>query len=922
MDMWVDLFHLIYPVIIFTTFFVLALGIHLLCQYFVQSHPDKKNFFRALELVCIALSAYPYFLLGSLPDPFPSWVRAVVSLPLIFFIPGFLIFTLLDQKITRLERITGFTEVIFIQVLISTLISGCIGLALAQLGLFSLFYVDLVIISGCVIIIGIFKPSWNNVQFPQQHSGKTTYALIVILLLALALFFHPSPWIFGGRDPGVYVNTGVNIANTGAIITIDPFLGNMNNHTQNLFYQIEKNPAVLRTIKYQGIQFPGFYITNAQTGEVIPQFFHLWPVWIALFYSIFGLETALYITPVFALFSVLSIFLVGKHLYNTSAGLIAGLILIVNFAQIWYARYPTSEIFTMFIIFSGIFAFLIYIRNNSPFYSCLAAICFGELLLTRIDSVLIVIPSLVYIICTGILGKFRKDHLAYLISFFLLGIYAAVAALVISAPYTFDVIKIFPSASIASGDTSLLFGFLGIVLLIIAIALIYLKSKYSIALHKISMFFNNIATKQRVVVFIQVSVALFLTVYVIYNYFIRPSGSIESDTYNLVKLSWYTAGLVGISATVMGIIVLIGKKPVRGSIFFLSVFGIFAVYQLLSSNISSDQPWWIRRYLPIVIPSMIICMGCCFAWLCSRDLFNGKYQDFRCGLACILLILIIIPQGISDSAIVFPNEYNNATLDIHNIANEFPPDAIIVYKRNAYTDKIITPLHYVYNRTTVQYTSSESFPSLIKWIDSGRTVYLVDVFEPDDILSYPEGDAFTSIINWTSFEGVTFPGMRINNYYNYVVIPQLPRMENHTLNIIALNRTNILTYNVLLEGNWYDRESWQSIPTRWIPDNATFLYISDKNCTVNLTFSAKSLYVPRTLLISSGETNQIRQTISPSFGKVSVLIPIKTGKNTIRLDVPEGCKRPVDTALSQNNDTRCLSIAIQNVTLTQRSELP
>jgi hypothetical protein len=911
----IDFFHLVYPDILVAIFLVVALGIHILCQYFIRIRSDKKNLIWSMEILLIVLSTCPFFLLEYSADPFQYWINAVVSIPLLFFIPGFLIYSLFSQKIKCVESwVSEFGEVIFIQVLISILISGCIGLLLALLGIFSLFYVDLIILCGCLIIVGITKPSGIRFQYPKPRLDKTTYVLIAILFLALAVFCHPFPWILGGRDPGVYVNTGVNIANTGAIIIHDPFLASLDNNTQKLFYQIATDPEILNSIHYQGLQFPGFYITDTQTGEVTPQFFYLWPVWIALFYSIFGLEIALYVTPIFALLSVLCIYLVGKHLYNRNAGVIAAFILVLNFAMIWYARYPTTEIFTMFIIFSGIFVFLIFMRTSSPYYSCLAAVCFGELLLTRIDSVLIVIPPIVYILGSGIFGKFQKEQWAFLIPFILLGIYATAVALVVSAPYTFDIFN-FTTPVALPGDLWLFSGIMAVSLSIIIIATICLKKKLSGLLRKISTSFNNILARKWTVIFIQVSVAVILTGYVIYNYFIRPSGALESDSYNLVKLSWYTAGLVGVSATVIGIIALIGKKPYRNRMFFLSIFGIFAVYQILFSNIGTDQPWWIRRYLPVVIPSMIICMGCCIVWLCSRDLFNGKHRVLRNGIACTLLILIVVPQGISDSAIVFPNEYNNAIEDLHNIANELNPDAIIVYKSNSYTDKVITPLYYIYNRTTVKYTSSSSFPTLLKWVDSGKTVYLIDAFESHDIISFPEEGTFTYAIHWTSFEGVNFQGMNIDNYYNYVILPTLPRVENHTLNIFTLNRTNILNYKVRLNGNWYDREFWQSIPTRWVSNNATFIYNSDENRTVNLTFRAGSFYEPRTLVITSGETTQIQQVIPSSFGEVSVLVPVKTGENIIQLYVPGGCERPIDIPELKSKDSRCLSIAIQNVTL-------
>src|SRR5690606_38108177 len=47
--------------------------------------------------------------------------------------------------------------------------------------------------------------------------------LLVGLLLIIAVFLsgRPSEYIVGGRDHGVYVNTGIHIAKTGAILVYD-----------------------------------------------------------------------------------------------------------------------------------------------------------------------------------------------------------------------------------------------------------------------------------------------------------------------------------------------------------------------------------------------------------------------------------------------------------------------------------------------------------------------------------------------------------------------------------------------------------------------------------------------------------------------------------------------------------------------------
>jgi hypothetical protein len=917
METGAGFFYLIYPCIVLAIFLGVNLSIHGICQYYIQINPDKRNLISGLEILFMSLSVYPFFLFFLPSNSAWFWVQSLISIPLIFFIPGFLLYGHFSKKNAIPDLLdSGFADGFFIQILVSILISGCIGLILAQLGLFSLFYLDLTILCGCLIIIGIFKPLQNLSDMPKPQLNKTSFSLIAILFIALALFFHPYPWIVGGRDPGVYVNTGINIANTGKIIIHDSFMANLDSITQKLFYTIETQPAILNNISYQGIQFPGFYITNAQTGEIVPQFFYLWPVWIAIFHSIFGLDGALYCTPFFAILALLSVYFTGKILYNNIAGLFASLILALNFAQIWYARYPTSEIFTMFIIFSGIFAFLIFMKTRSPMYSCLAAVCFGELLLTRIDAFLIIIPPLILIIGSGILGKFKKEHLAFLIPFIVFSAYAIVVAFGVSAPYTFDILNAFQVSSILSKNILNLSGFLVAFLFIFFLTMSLWRKKLADRVRKFSLLFDNLINNKRIFDIFTSVVTTLLMIYILYNYFIRTTGNVNADSFNFVKLSLYTAGFAGITATVIGIIILFRKKPFINQMFFLSIFAIFAVYQISSSNISTDHPWWVRRYLPVVIPSMIICMGSCLAWMCSPNLFDGKYRVLRQGTVCILLMLIIVPQGITDSSILFYSEYYPAIQEINAIAQKFDQDSIIVYKNNYFTDKIATPLYYIYNKTIVNNTpSSESLRIFRNWTESGKTIYVIDAIETNDIIPSPELNKLTYTIRWETYNGISLKGMRFDNYYNYIIIPQKPTDEQHTFNILIFNKTNPIENVFFLDTNWYGREYSNGIPTRWLSNNGTILCYSAQNRIVNLTFETTRFYEQRSLEIYSGETLQIQQPVPPNFIEVSVQIPLNTGENNIRLYIPEGCKSPHDIPELGSADTRCLSIAIRNLTI-------
>jgi len=98
--------------------------------------------------------------------------------------------------------------------------------------------------------------------------------------------------------------------------------------------------------------------------------------------------------------------------------------------------------------------------------------------------------------------------------------------------------------------------------------------------------------------------------------------------------------------------------------------------------------------------------------------------------------------------------------------------------------------------------------------------------------------------------------------------------------------------------------------------DATLAVFSPDNRTASMTLRALSFHRPRTLEIYAGEEVAARLSVpSAEFKNVTVSIPLMNGTNTVRLHVPEGCERPCDIKELNNPDQRCLSIAVQNMTI-------
>jgi hypothetical protein len=170
----------------------------------------------------------------------------------------------------------------------------------------------------------------------------------------------------------------------------------------------------------------------------------------------------------------------------------------------------------------------------------------------------------------------------------------------------------------------------------------------------------------------------------------------------------------------------------------------------------------------------------------------------------------------------------------------------------------------------------------------------------------------------TEIYSVVIPGYYLKNIYQILEIrtntwkpSDYGSADSRNLGItVDWIRLDNLSFNEM-----YELESWDPIPTCWMSDNATLLIYSDENRSADLTFRAVSFYQPRRLEIYHGDTLQMVQTVtSTGFENVTAQFVLKKGENTIRLHLPEGCDRPGDKYELNNRDTRCLSIAVQNVT--------
>lgn len=142
-----------------------------------------------------------------------------------------------------------------------------------------------------------------------------------------------------------------------------------------------------------------------------------------------------------------------------------------------------------------------------------------------------------------------------------------------------------------------------------------------------------------------------------------------------------------------------------------------------------------------------------------------------------------------------------------------------------------------------------------------------------------------------------------------------PRCLSIALQDIKIVEHNASAPTMLLSKGFYPPESWSGIRTFWIRSDAILAITSADNRTAKLSLRAQSLSRPRTIEVVVGNETNANVTVPLSFTDVTVPVALTKGKSTVRLHVPEGCEKPCDSPVSLNSDCRCLSIAVQNVSI-------
>lgn len=220
------------------------------------------------------------------------------------------------------------------------------GLLFAAMGIFK---APQALLCGLVGALVYALATRDQDGLARPRSGASGWHVLLLLLVAIFFRLPPSNYVSGGQDQGVYVNIAAHIVHSGGLSVDDRVRDRLGDAPEASTYD-QDNAAV------NGDFLLGIF-QRGEGGEKALQFqfYHLFPVVMALVGGVAGLDASVYALTALSLLSILLFYCLALELtQRLGVAVGAALLLALNPLHAFFSRFPVSEVATLcFTVGSG-----------------------------------------------------------------------------------------------------------------------------------------------------------------------------------------------------------------------------------------------------------------------------------------------------------------------------------------------------------------------------------------------------------------------------------------------------------------------------------------------------------------------------------------------------------------------------------------
>jgi hypothetical protein len=393
-----------------------------------------------------------------------------------------------------------------------------------------------------------------------------------------------------------------------------------------------------------------------------------------------------------AIFGLVAVYLLGARVFGRTAAAAAVGLLAINVAEVWFAKYPNSEVVMQALIFAALLAFTHALDGAPRFFGMVAGILLGGMLFLRYEVVL----AMAAFAAAATLAPVTKQRVGYAF-----GVGLAVTS-AIGLWYLAIPLRAYSAYPLGYTRDRGGWWLVGAGMLSAWVARRLLRRE------PFSRFVRNA---------IPVSLAAGLIVLAVYAYFFRQEGGRTAlgDALAFRSFGWYfTPFVLGIA--VAGVGILTPRRFWRSPAFFLT-FAILSVFFFYKTRIVPEHFWTARRFLAVTLPGALLFVTALaddlvgptrLAQLRKFSSFHGARQTASTWASAVGVVFVL--AAISPIALTFWRasapvrqhvEYAGLIPQLEQLASKVGDrDLLLVEARNAGSDLhvLALPLAYVYAR--------------------------------------------------------------------------------------------------------------------------------------------------------------------------------------------------------------------------------
>ncbi len=339
----------------------------------------------------------------------PETLYPVIVVPLFFVLSGLLGWWL--GRPLREVRMHSVAERLLLYVILGVVAFSWLGTVLAATGLFR-WPVLLLVLASIVLIpvlrrVASTRPRQQGAPpassppaeqladppadvAPVQATPRLVVVIVCLLLLgAIWLYSRPAESFLVVDDSAVYTIGSVVLARTGSLTAEPAVFWRTTEDFSRTFMVVD---AGLIATRHVG----PFYQWTGPIPSVEIGYLPLPKVWMAVAVWLFGAGHATWATPFFGVLGIALLYGITRRAWGWPAGLAALLLLGISLPQVWFARYPLSEVYTQALLLGAVYLAVLARANAArPRLARLLALWSGLALATmsilRFEGLLLIV---------------------------------------------------------------------------------------------------------------------------------------------------------------------------------------------------------------------------------------------------------------------------------------------------------------------------------------------------------------------------------------------------------------------------------------------------------------------------------------------------------------------------------------------------